>query len=47
MGMSLLSREKLYLRLNIMNNIEIKNKIIELSRGMASDSKKESYRCEY
>ena len=29
-----------------MNNTEIKNKIIELSRGMASDSKKESYRCE-
>ena len=29
-----------------MNNAEIKNKIIELSRGMASDSKKESYRCE-
>ena len=29
-----------------MNNTEIKNKIIELSRGMASDSKKESYKCE-
>lgn len=29
-----------------MSNTEIKNKIIELSRGMASDSKKESYRCE-
>ena len=29
-----------------MNNTEIKKKIIELSRGMASDSKKESYRCE-
>lgn len=29
-----------------MNNTEIKNKIIELSKGMASDSKKESYRCE-
>ena len=29
-----------------MNNTEIKNKIIELSRGMASDSKRESYRCE-